>query len=58
MAGKKDFYRHCGENSAKLLISQGKMQQVGYPVSHAFNGSWQAKAWKEGFDKARNEWSK
>lgn len=63
MAGKKDFYRHNGENAAKILIAQGKMEPVGYPCVYknfdvAFNGSWQAKAWKEGFDKIRSEWSK
>lgn len=67
MAMNKQDYRNDGRDVARALIVAGAMQgyENGYPVNDldgkplnvSMNGSWQATAWKQGFDEMRAEWS-
>lgn len=66
MAMNKQDYLNEGRDVARALIVAGAMQgyENGYPVNDlngkplnaSLNGSWQAKAWKQGFDEKRSEW--
>lgn len=63
MAKTKQDYYNDGRDVARSLIVAGAMQgyENGYPVSNldgkplnaSMNGSWQAKAWRQGFDSER-----
>lgn len=64
MAMNRQDYMGQGSRVAFEFLVAGKLQKEGYPVSGvngealnvSFNGSWQAKAWREGFDSVRSSY--
>ena len=63
MAKTKEDYFRAGYATGGVFIAAGKMQDEGYPlqtltgqsIGVSMCGSWQAMAWKSGFDAARAE---
>lgn len=65
MAMNRSNYVAQGKQVAQSLVAAGKMQADGIPVNDlngkplnmSMNGSWQAVAWKEGFQQVQTEWA-
>lgn len=66
MALNKQDYYNDGRDMARALVVAGAMDEYsegyplqdlnGKPLNVAMNGSWQAVAWRQGFDGMRLEW--
>lgn len=65
MAMNRAQYLAQGKATAEAFVAAGKMQADGIPVNDlqgkplnmSMNGSWQAVAWKEGFQQVQAEWA-